>query len=72
MGAGERSRLVIKLKRIGGELIYLNGSYIESMEATPDTTIKIHGGTVYVVVEAIDEVLRLLREWSGAGHPDDR
>ena len=61
---------MIKLKRIGGDLIYLNGNYIESMESTPDTTIKIHGGTVYVVTETPDEVLRLLREWPRATNPD--
>ncbi len=54
---------MIKVKQLSGEEIVLNERYIESIEAKPDTTIHIHSGTTYVVVETIDEILEMMQNW---------
>ena len=54
---------MIKLKTLGGEYIYINEAYIETMEANPNTTIKIHNGTTFVVEEPPDLVVQMIQEW---------
>jgi uncharacterized protein YlzI (FlbEa/FlbD family) len=54
---------MIKVKQLNGEEIVLNENYIESIEAKPDTTIHIHNGTIYVVMESIDEILQMMQNW---------
>jgi len=59
---------MIRLQKRNGDYIYLNEQYIESMEENPDTTIYIHDGTRFVVVEKPDEIMAQIRQ-SGAKHP---
>lgn len=56
--------IVIKLIRIGGETIYINEDFIEWVEATPDTMVKIHDGTTFTVQEEPEAILAMMREWS--------
>jgi uncharacterized protein YlzI (FlbEa/FlbD family) len=53
---------MIRLQKRNGDYIYLNEQYIESMEEIPDTTIYIHDGTRFVVVEKPDQVIALIRQ----------
>ena len=48
---------MIRLQKRNGDYIYINECYIESMEENPDTTIYIHNGTRFVVVEKPEEIL---------------
>ena len=54
---------MIKLTKIDGVQIYINERYIETIEANPNTTVRIHDGTVYIVNEEPEKVLSLLRDW---------
>jgi len=54
---------MIKLMRIGGETIYINEDYIEWVEATPDTMVKIHNGTTLTVQEEPESILAMIQEW---------
>ncbi len=55
---------MIKVNRVGGEVIYINSSHIESFEpnSEADTTIRIHNGTTYIVQEKPEEIVRLVDE----------
>jgi uncharacterized protein YlzI (FlbEa/FlbD family) len=58
---------MIKLTKVDGEEIYINHHYIEIMEANPNTTIKIHNGTTFVVMEKLADVLIQMRQWDFRG-----
>jgi uncharacterized protein YlzI (FlbEa/FlbD family) len=55
---------MIKLNRVGGEVIYVNPRYIESFEpnSATDTMVKIHNGTTYVIHEKPSDILNLLEQ----------
>lgn len=55
---------MIKLTKLNNEDVYINERYIELIDVTPDTTIKIHDGTVFVVKETPDEVRQLIIDWN--------
>ena len=55
---------MIKVTKVDGEEIYINHNFIETMEANPNTTIKIHDGTTFVVLETITDVLTQMRQWN--------
>ena len=57
---------MIKVTKVDGEEIYINHHFIETMEANPNTTIKIHDGTTFVVMEKIHDVLEQMRQWDAA------
>ncbi len=59
---------MIKLKRMGDGFVYINERYIESIEVAPDTTIKLHNGTTFVVQEDADEVMHKMLEWQRKTH----
>lgn len=48
---------MIKLNRLNGELIVINGDNIETVEAVPETLITLSTGNKYLVVQSIDEVI---------------
>ena len=48
---------MIKLHRIDGSEFVLNAEQIETIEATPETVIRLLNGKVYVVSDSIDQVL---------------
>ena len=54
---------MIRLTRLDRQEIALNCDLIESIEAQPDTTIRLVTGQTRVVRESVDEVLERVREW---------
>ena len=48
---------MIKLRKLNGQEITLNNEWIETMEATPDTTITLTTGKIFIVKESIDEII---------------
>jgi len=48
---------MIKVTRHNGSVFALNPDLIERVEANPDTVISLVGGTKYVVVEGLEEVI---------------
>ena len=53
---------MIMVTRLNGPAFALNPDLIERVEATPDTVIHLVGGTNYVVVESVDEIITRVRE----------
>lgn len=49
---------MIQLSRLKGRTFVLNAELIETIEATPDTTITLITGKVVVVAEGVEEVVR--------------
>lgn len=54
---------MIKVLRVSGETMWLNEHYIETIEATPDTIIKIREGTTFAVQETPEAVVRSIDAW---------
>ena len=48
---------MIMVTRHNGSVFALNPDLIERIEANPDTVISLVGGTKYVVVEDLDEII---------------
>ena len=51
---------MIRVTKVGGEVFFLNERYIESIEATKDTMIKIHDGTTYMVEEKPEALIAMI------------
>lgn len=49
---------MIQVTRLGGKPLYLNSDLIESLEAVPDTTLRLTTGNRLIVEEAPEEVVR--------------
>lgn len=47
---------MIELTRLNGKKFFLNAELVESLEALPDTTIRLTNGKTYVVKEDCREV----------------
>jgi flagellar protein FlbD len=54
---------VIALNRLGGLPLAVNPDLIERCEHTPDTVITMVDGHKFVVVESIEQVVALVRDW---------
>jgi flagellar protein FlbD len=54
---------MIQLTRINHVPLVLNSDRIEHIEATPDTVISLTGGTKFVVLESVDEIVRRVVEF---------
>jgi flagellar protein FlbD len=54
---------VIRLTRLNGEHFVLNAELIQRVEGHPDTVITLVDDTKYVVVEAVDQVVREIRDY---------
>jgi flagellar protein FlbD len=54
---------MIRLTRLGNQEAVLNSDLIESIEARPDTTIRLVTGQSLVVRESLEEVLARVRAW---------
>ena len=54
---------MIRVTRLDRQEIALNCDLIESIEARPDTTIRLVTGQSRVVRESVDEVLARIRTW---------
>ncbi len=48
---------MIKVKRINGTPLVINAELIETVQATPDTTITLTTGRVLVVSDSVDTVI---------------
>lgn len=57
---------MIFLEIVNGTGLYLNETYIETVEENSDTVVKIHGGTVYVVKQTPAEIMGQIMEWNRA------
>jgi len=53
---------MITVTRLNGPAFSLNPDLIERIEETPDTVIHLVGGTNYVVVESVEEIVARVRE----------
>jgi flagellar protein FlbD len=54
---------VIRLTRLNGEHFVLNAELIQRVEGHPDTVITLIDDTKYVVTEAVDQVVREIRDY---------
>jgi len=54
---------VIRLKRLNGSQFTLNCDLIKMIEATPDTLITLLSGEKLMVLEQVDEVVRLTMDY---------
>ncbi|MFS8651305.1 MAG: flagellar FlbD family protein [Caldibacillus sp.] len=54
---------MIQVTRLNGQPFYINALYIETVEAVPDTTIRLTNGKTYVVRESDKELIRLIKEF---------
>lgn len=54
---------MIMLTRLGGAQFALNPDLIERADATPDTVVTLVGGTKYIVVEPLEELITRVREF---------
>jgi flagellar protein FlbD len=54
---------VIRLKRLNGSQFVLNCDLIKTIESTPDTLITLSSGEKIMVLEQVDEVLRLTMDY---------
>lgn len=56
---------MIILNRLNGEEFALNNELIETIIETPDTTIKLTNGNVYLVSQSMREVIELVSKFNG-------
>lgn len=54
---------MIQVTRLNGQPFYINALFIETVEAVPDTTIRLTNGKTYVVRESDKELIRLIKEF---------
>lgn len=54
---------MIRLTRLDKQEVVLNCDLIESVDARPDTTIRLVTGHSQVVRESVEEVLARIRDW---------
>lgn len=57
---------MIKLTRLNGQTLVINAELIESVEANPDTVIRLTNDQKFVVTEDIDTVIRKTVEFKRA------
>jgi flagellar protein FlbD len=50
---------MIKVTRLNGQKFVLNAELIRTVEATPDTTVRLINGDTLIVKESMDEVVSL-------------
>ncbi len=54
---------MITVHRLNGSAFTLNGEMIETVEEKPDTTIRMSNGNLYIVQEAMEDVVRAVRAY---------
>ncbi len=54
---------MIILKKLNGVEFALNSDLIETMEETPDTTIRLVNKNIYIVQESLAEVIEKIAEF---------
>jgi flagellar protein FlbD len=48
---------MLKLTRLNNQVVVVNPDHIESVDATPDTTLKLVGGERIIVRETLEELV---------------
>jgi flagellar protein FlbD len=51
---------MIVVTRLNGSRFAVNPDLVERVQASPDTTLVLVGGTTYIVQESLDEVIDLI------------
>lgn len=59
---------MIELTKLNGESFVLNADLIETVEATPDTIVRLTGGKRFIVREKVSEVVELVILYSRRIH----
>jgi flagellar protein FlbD len=59
---------MIKLTRLGGEAFILNADLIRYVEARPDTFITLINNERLIVLETMEDVMRLALDYQRAKH----
>ena len=59
----KKEQIMIILTRQNGSLFAINDDLIQTIEAHPDTTIKMTDGKVYIVSESVEEVIDKIVEF---------
>lgn len=54
---------MIQVTRLNGRPFHINALYIETVEAVPDTTIRLTNGKTYIVKEKEEDIVRLIKEF---------
>ena len=54
---------MITVHRLNGTEFVLNGELIETVEQKPDTTIRLTNGNLYIVSEAMEDVVQAVRQY---------
>lgn len=54
---------MIRLSRLNHREVAINSDLIESIEAMPDTTVRLISGECILVLEEVDEVIRRIVEY---------
>lgn len=57
---------MVELTKLNGDKLFLNESWIESVEAVPDTTITFNSGNKVVVLEKMESVLLKIINWQAS------
>ena len=57
---------MVKLTKLNGEKLYLNETWIETVEALPDTTLTLNSGNKVLVLEGMDKVLQSIIGWQAS------
>ena len=57
---------MIIVTRRNGTRLGLNPDLIERVDETPDTVVLLVTGSRYIIVESLEELAALIREWRGA------
>lgn len=66
---------MIRLHRLDDSPFVVNAELIETIEATPDTVVKLSTGKVFVIKETVEQVLGRVMQYKRAvfeglvGHP---
>lgn len=48
---------MVKVTKLGGEMVYINSDLIEFIESTPDTMITLTTGRKIIIKESVDSVV---------------
>ena len=54
---------MIALTRLKGQVVALNPDLIVTVDATPDTVVRLSNGDSIVVLESIDEIIKRVTEF---------
>lgn len=54
---------MIRVTRLNNTEFVLNSDLIETIQESPDTTIRLTTGNIYIVKETVDEVIRMATQY---------